>query len=127
MKDYVYSDIENPLIVKQCGNVGIVYDEAVIVQSIKNILATIAGERVRSPLGSSLLRYLFEPMSKQAENQIRDTMITDIMKHEPRLSDLQVYVRANFDKNYYDVIVIAAIREVRRPVEIRTRLRSMAT
>ena len=127
MKDYVYSDIQHPLIVRQCGNVGIVYDDDVIVQSIKSILATVAGERVRSPMGSSLLRYLFEPMSKNAENDIRDIMVRDIMKHEPRLSNLRVFVRANFDENFYDVIVLAAVNEVRRPIELRTRLNSMAT
>lgn len=126
MKDYIYSDIKHPLNITPSGNVELVYDEDAIVQSVKAILSTIAGERVRSPMGSNLIRYLFEPMAKNSENIIRNAMMKDIMKHEPRLSDLKIYVRANFDNNVYDVIVIATVSRVRRPIEFRTKLRSMA-
>jgi phage baseplate assembly protein W len=127
MRDYIYSDTQHPLTIQPSGNVGVVYNEEAIKQSLTNILATVVGERVRSPIGSSLLRYLFRPMAKNSENDIRDVIIRDIMKHEPRLSGLEVYVRANFDKNLYDVVIIAQIAQIRRPIEVRTRLRSMTT
>ena len=65
-------------------------------------------------------------MAKDSENEIRDVMTRDILKHEPRLSDLRVFVRANFERNMYDVIVVAKINEIRNPIELRTRLRSLA-
>lgn len=122
---YIYSDMKEPLTITSSGNVMVVHDEEAIIQSLKNILKTIAGQRVRSPMGSNVIRYLFEPMAKESENDIRDAMMSDIMKHEPRLSDLQIYVRANFDQAFYDIIVIATVSRLRRPIEMRTRLRSM--
>lgn len=123
--EYVYSDIKYPLTITDDGNVKVVYDEDSIVQSLKNILRTIAGQRVRSVMGSNVIIYLFEPMEKESENDIRDAMMQDIMKHEPRLSNLQIYVRANFEQAYYDVIIIARVSNIRKPIEMRTKLRSM--
>lgn len=125
MRSYVYSDMKDPLTVNNSGNVDVVYNEEAIIQSLKNILKTIAGQRVRSVMGSNVIEYLFEPMDKDAEIDIRDAMMEDIMKHEPRLSDLKIFVRANFDGNFYDIIIIATVSKIRRPIEYRTQLRSL--
>lgn len=127
MRDFVYSDLDSRLHVKNSGEIKIVYDEEVITQSIKTILSTISGERVRNPIGSSLVRLLFEPMTIDTARDIKQRMVEDIRRNEPRIADLSVFVRPDFDGNSYDVVINARVRQISRPIEIQTRLRAMGT
>lgn len=124
-KEYIYSDFNSKLKQKPDGDIEILYDEDVIVQSIKNIMATVSGERVRNPIGSSLVRYLFEPMDEEVADDIRN-LINDMIKtYEPRVEVARINVQANFDGNFYDVVMNLRIRNLNRPVRVATRLRAL--
>ena len=124
--DYVYSDLDKDLSILQTGEVKILYDEDVIIQSIKSIMATASGERVRSPFGGSLLPLLFEPMDEYLEDNLRIEIERVITRYEPRVRIQRVLVRANFDNNSIDVSIRVRIKRIDRPVTFNTRLRSFA-
>ncbi len=123
--DYVYSDLNSKLKQSADGNFNILYDEDVIVQSIKNIMATVSGERVRNPIGSSLVRYLFEPMDDDITDDIRNSIYNIIKTYEPRVEIARINVSANFEGNFYDVAMELRIRNLKRPVRVATRLRAL--
>lgn len=125
-KDYVYSDFNAKLKQKIDGDIEILYDEDVIVQSIRNIMATVSGERVRNPIGSGLIQYLFEPMDDDIADDIRISISNVIKKYEPRVEIARVSVRANYEGNFYDVVMELIIRNIKRPVRVATRLRALS-
>lgn len=124
-KDYVYSDAHKTLKINPSGNVDIKYDEAAIIQSIEMIFATVSGERVRSPIGSALIRLLFQPISDDTARDIHTMIHRDITQFEPRVEIRQLRVTPNYDRNYYDVQVQLRIKKIKRPLLFETRLRSL--
>lgn len=124
-KDFVYSDVASSLRTLSDGNKEVVYDADAVIQSIKNIFSTIRGERVRSGIGSGLLRYLFEPMESDTADEIRTEIITNIRRYEPRVGQLDVTVRGDYTSQTYDVTVNFTIDRFTRPFRFDTRLRAM--
>ena len=125
MKDYVYSDVNSALKRESKGDIKVEYDGEAVVQSIRNIFSTISGERVRNPIGSVLLRYLFEPMSDDTADDIRTEIIQNIRKYEPRVRTLKVDVKGDRDNHIYIVTIRITIDRFTQPLKFQMNLRSM--
>lgn len=124
-QNYVYSDVVSSLEQSASGNIDIKYDVDAVFQSVKNIMSTIPGERVRNGIGSSLLRYLFEPINNDTADDIKDEIRTMIRQYEPRVKQLRVNVRASIDEQMYKVTMEFMIDAFARPVRFQTNLRAM--
>lgn len=124
--DYTYSDFDSRLKVTKKGSVLIKYDQDVIIQSIKTILATITGERVRSPLGSSLIKMLFEPVNQENVIVMKQKILRDIQTYEPRVDILNLQVQAYPDSNRYEINMNLRIRKLGMVFPFTTNLRSFA-
>lgn len=121
----VYTDFDNKLMIRNDGNVNVVEDEECIAQSINNILSTISGERVRNPIGSSLVQYLFQPITRITADQIRRTIAESIQRFEPRVSLTRVDINGDLDANRYNIVIDLRIRELDdRPMTIQRNLRT---
>jgi phage baseplate assembly protein W len=123
---YTYSDFDSRLKITKEGSVLIKYDQDVIIQSIKTILATITGERVRSPLGSSLIRMLFEPVTQENVLVMKQKMFRDIQTYEPRVEILDLQVQAYPDSNRYEINMNLRIRDLGMVFPFTTNIRSFA-
>lgn len=123
---YVYSDVNPFLTITSAGNIPILVDEEVVLQSVKTIISTVSGERVRNPIGTRLLRLLFQPMNDDLARQIRSELTTAILRHEPRVDIMSFNISPNYDGNYYDTNIIMRIKGIQGSRSIRTRLRSFS-
>lgn len=123
---YVYSDVNPFLTITSAGNIPILVDEEVVLQSVKTIISTVSGERVRNPIGTRLLRLLFQPMNDDLSRQIRSELTTAILRHEPRVDIMSFNISPNYDGNYYDTNIIMRIKGIQGSRSIRTRLRSFS-
>lgn len=126
MQDYIYSDINSHLKVDSTGNYKVEYDADAVIQSVKNIFSTISGERVRNPIGSSLIRFLFQPMSSDTADDIKDLIIQNIREYEPRVERLSVTVRGDKQNQLYEVNVNFTINRFKQPFSFQTNLRAMS-
>jgi hypothetical protein len=124
LKAYTYSDFDSKLQVTDSGNVKIVYDIDVILQSIKHIFTTVSGERVRTDIGGSLVRYLFQPMSADLVDDIRRNIVQSINKFEPRVEVLNIRIFPNYDGNYYDISLELYIRDINQTAQYSAKLRA---
>jgi hypothetical protein len=124
MRDYTYSDFDSKLSLMRSGNIKINYDEDAIIQSIRHIMATVKGERVRSDFGGGIVRFLFEPISADTADMIRHNIIQVITNFEPRVEVRQVIVNPDPDTNTYGVSIDLYITELARRKIFETRLQS---
>lgn len=122
----IYSDMKSDLNVLANGSVEIVYDEDVIIQSIRTIFSTISGERVRTPLGTTVLRLLFQPLNSTTAGQLRTELASAIVRYEPRVSVSSLTITPNYQKKTYEVTLVAQIRGISDPLAFNTSLRSQA-
>lgn len=102
-RNYVYSDFDPHLKNDGVGNVKTFYDMDAIEQSIKNIMLTVQNERVRNPIGSGLIQFLFRPMNNDTVRDIRNEIKRLILRWEPRVILTRLDVTPNYDQNYYDL------------------------
>lgn len=124
-KDYVYSDLDSGLATKYTGDFEVLYDSEVIIQSIKSIFATIRGERVRNPIGSVLIRLLFEPMNQDTANSIKSIIHSSVTKYEPRIESVSVNVVPDYENDTYNVNMVCRVAKLTRAVQFNTKLKSM--
>lgn len=125
MADYVYADADRTLKRDVSGNTVIQYDDNAIIQSVKNIISTITGERVRNPIGSTLVRLLFEPMNNETADSIRTVLFQSVERYDPRISIKTIRVIPNYDNNTYDVTVRMQVKRLTNIVKFETKLRSL--
>lgn len=123
----IYSDMSPFLKISNSGTVEMTVDADVVVRSIKNIFATVAGERVRNPIGTRILRLLFQRMDEDLAMQIRNELVSAITKYEPRAEIVNFILTPNFDQNYYDASLLIRVKEIPQPQLIQTRLRSFSS
>jgi phage baseplate assembly protein W len=123
---YTYSDFSPTLDLTPSGNIRVVYDEAVIIQSIKAIMATVSGERVRSPIGSKLVKYLFQTIQPSTANLIKRELTKLIETYEQRVDIQEVLVVGDIDNNRYDIHITLLISEINKTINFETRLRSFS-
>ena len=100
-------DLDFRLQVTPKGTISEVRGNDAIKQSIKTILSTIPGERVRLPdFGSRVYSLLFEPMDEDTAEEIRDSIEDALATYENRIRLRRVNVFPNFDSNYYEIEII---------------------
>lgn len=107
------------------GDIIVTYDVDTILQSIRTILSTIPGERVRNPIGSNLIRYLFEPINPETADSIRTECWNAINRYEPRVSIQNISVVPNEDRNYYDVQMVVIIKKLNIKTRTSIKLKSL--
>lgn len=85
-----------PLIKKPRGYLQSMFSRDVIKSSIFTILSTNKGERVCVPeFGSNLLRLLFEPNDIVTRNLMRQVVVEDVSRWEPRVTVVDVRVASS--------------------------------
>ena len=127
MRNFTYSDFDPKLSLTRSGNVKINYDEDAITQSIRNIIATVKGERVRSNFGGGLVRFLFEPISVDTANSIRYNLKEVIEQFEPRVDVQSILVVPEPDSNTYRVSIELFIADLARRKIFETRFQSFSS
>lgn len=100
-----WSDMTSDLRIDNSGNVRTLRDDEAISQSIKNILSTVRGERVRSDIGSGLLSLLFEPVDDETAEDIQEVIEFSVRRYENRITLLSVRVIPYPEDHYYEVIL----------------------
>jgi hypothetical protein len=104
--DYVYSDFNIKLKKQADGDIQKDIDFAAVKNSIVNILSTTPGERRMNPnFGSSLTRYLFEPVNDITANKIGNEIFDSITRYDDRVVLNKVHVHSNHDKNQYEIVI----------------------
>lgn len=89
--DFNISFLSHPL----TGDLGILYDEDSINQSLKNIVFTNKHERPYDDydISSNIQNYLFELNNSAFLNkEVRDSLYTTIQNHEPRINIIDIIV-----------------------------------
>lgn len=100
---YIYSDLHKGLKISSRGDVTLLYDADAVIQSIKTIMATVTGERLRNPLGSTLVGLLFQPLNKRTSEGVKDEIRRVIGKYEPRVNIVTLTIQADIDAHIYDI------------------------
>lgn len=100
---YVYSDVSPFLEENITGDINVLYDADVVFRSLRNIMSTISGERVRNPIGSTLVGFLFRPVSDDVAEMIVDELKRVIREYEPRITNLRITARPYPDRMMYDI------------------------
>lgn len=124
-RNFVYADSDRTFKKDSTGSIIIHYDADAIIQSIRTIFSTISGERVRNPIGSTLVRLLFEPMSPETADSIRTVVSQSISRNEPRVTIQSLRVIPNYDRNFYDVQITLKVKKLTKNVKFETQLRSL--
>lgn len=120
-----YTDLDSFLKITPNGTVKTTTNYDCIVQSIKTILATVSGERVRNPIGSSLIGVLFEGISGDAAALIKNIIERDIGRYEPRASIQEIKVTPLYDINEYDLKIRFSVLGGEQVNSFDTRLKSL--
>ena len=85
-------------------DVAIVKNDNAIKQAVKNLILTVPCETPFQPeIGSRISELLFEPLDPFTSDSIKQEVINTISQYEPRVRIVNVFVKANFDKNSFDV------------------------
>ncbi len=99
--DFLVNFDRNPV----TGLLARVINEDSIKQALKMSILTVPGERFYDPLfGSKVRASLFDPMGKTTEDIIKFTIETTI-KREPRIREVAVVVKPDYDNNTYEVAI----------------------
>jgi phage baseplate assembly protein W len=84
-----------------------VTDIEAVKNAIKNLVLTNFHDRPFNPtLGSGLTALLFEPATVFTRGAIKNAILKVINNHEPRVSDIDVKVQDDSERNAYRVTVI---------------------
>lgn len=88
-----------------------VVNEASVKQALRNIVLTNKGEIPYQPRrGSNVKRYLFENMTPQTQQDIKDDIMQSINNEEPRVQLIDVKVIPNYAEQHYSVIILYTLR-----------------
>ncbi len=83
-----------------------VVNEDAVKRAMKNIVMTNRGEVPYQPArGGNIRRYLFEQMTPQTAQDIKDDMWTALSNEEPRINLQSVKVVPNYGEQHYTVVV----------------------
>jgi phage baseplate assembly protein W len=89
-------------------------DYDAIKNSIKNIFTTRPGQKLLTPdFGSSLEKYLFEPITDSLAKIIGNEILGAITTYEPRIDVLNIRVTPQPDLNQYSIQVIYSFLELK--------------
>ena len=92
-------------------------NEQDVMQSLHNLIKTNIGERLYQPtFGCGLQTLLFEPITPQTENAIKDRIQTAIENFEPRAKLLEVITQGAPDENSYYVSITFMVINKQDPI-----------
>ena len=97
------------------GTNDLLEDIKAIENSLENIIGTSTGERFFLPeFGSDLLGIVHEPINEETADDVYDALISAIDRWEPRVQVRlrRSSVRADPDRNLYEVLIVYAIRRL---------------
>lgn len=115
-----YSDLDMTFAIHPIKkDVNKLYGERAIINSMKNLLLTNHYERPFQPyLGSNVKKLLFEPLDDITARTL-ETEIRNVLKNfEPRVDVIQVFVKADYEKNGFVVKLVFRPISLVTPVEI---------
>jgi phage baseplate assembly protein W len=103
----IYSDLNLSFVINPISkDISPVTDIDAVKNSIKNLMATNFYDRPFQPtLGSGLTALLFEPAHIFTATALKDAILKVINNHEPRVTDVEVNVVDDSDRNAYRVTV----------------------
>ncbi len=91
-------------------------DAAAIQQALTTLLLTSKGERLFNPeLGSSLRRFLFEPLDYATASLIKSAILETIKEYEPRVIVIELIIDPNRDEDGFDVELTYKIIGLQQP------------
>jgi phage baseplate assembly protein W len=109
---YVFKDVTPTFISteqnKQTGY-GSVYDEAAILQSLKNLFFISVGEVPGKPwLGNPLASVVFEPLDEFQKNTVKECFINVVERFEPRveIKDLIIEIYPEYNRIEIEMIYV---------------------
>ena len=86
------------------NDIALSFDEMAVIRSVRYLMLTNNYERPFQPeIGSNIRKLLFEPIDYLTTNSLKSAIEPTINNFEPRVKLSQVTVRANEEKNSYDV------------------------
>jgi phage baseplate assembly protein W len=81
-------------------------NEDAIKKSVRNIVRTVPSERFFNPIfGSDVKTSLFEFVDFGTASELEDQILVAIENYEPRISNIQVRVDPNADRNEFEVFI----------------------
>lgn len=90
-------------------------DEQAIKNSIRNIFTTKPGQKILTPdFGSSLEKYLFEPITESLGRIIGSEILNAITSYEPRIDVINIKVMPQPDINQYSIHVVYKFLEIKK-------------
>lgn len=123
----IYIDLDRMMLKLPDGNIKKTNSMDTIHQSIKNILATVPGERVMLPTFGSRLRYLlFEPLDEDTAVLINNEIRNSIGLWEDRVRVTNVSIEPDYDRNIYNVVLSYVLLVSNVEYILETNLRSLA-
>ena len=91
-------------------------DAAAIQQALTTLLLTSKGERLFNPeLGSSLRRFLFEPLDYATASLIKSAILETIKEYVPRVIVIELIIDPNRDEDGFDVELTYKIIGLQQP------------
>ena len=91
-------------------------DAAAIQQALTTLLLTSKGERLFQPeMGSSLRRFLFEPLDYATASLIKSAILETIKEYEPRVIVIELIIDPNRDEDGFDVELTYKIIGLQQP------------
>lgn len=115
-----YSDLDMNFIVHPIKkDVTKIVGERAIINAMKNLLLTNHYERPFQPyLGSNVKKLLFEPLDDISARTLETEIQTVLKNFEPRVEVLQVFVKADYDKNGFSVNLVFRPINLVTPIQI---------
>ena len=107
----MWKDIDIKLRKQQDGDVMAMENEDAIINSLRNIVQTLQGERRMLPLfAMPMYGLLFEPIDEQTAYKIGSEMLAAINNWDDRVSVQNVHVHADTDNLLYQVTLTFTTR-----------------
>ena len=95
-KDFLGTGLGFPFNLDQGRGIGLSYHPSDVEQSIRVILSTRPGERMKRPtFGCRLQEMVFRPNNSHTHQSIKDAIMEAVVQWEPRVRDLTVHVRSD--------------------------------
>jgi phage baseplate assembly protein W len=94
-------------------------NEDAVKEAVINLCFTRPGERRMKPnIGAGLAALMFDPISVQTADVIKDVIINTITSYEPRVKLIEVTVTASPDENKYDATIVFSVINISTVVTI---------
>lgn len=94
-------------------------DEQSVRRSLRNIILTMPTERLFNPtFGCNIYRMLFEPITEQTSEAIKNEILTTVNNFEPRAKIITVEVLPDYDNELYRVNIVYVIVNMKEPSNI---------